>query len=164
MPEIVFEIVELKRKEVLEQREAIYRFMNSLKEEKTTFGLSYEKVMSSSCLSVVVHSDGSWLGMAGYRKAGLVAMFFLVVHRDTQSLGLGRRLTATVLKKFNPWELMLLTVTRSNLNARRLYDAFGFQTMQKGRQDVVMALGNPIMRLIKPLLWLALHLRGWLSR
>ena len=164
MSDVVYEIVALNHKEVLEHRETIYRFMNSLQDEKTTFGLNYEKVMSSFRLSVVVHTDGHWLGMAGYRKVGMVSLFFLVVHRDAQSLGLGRKLTAAVLKNFHPWQLMLLTVTRSNLKARRLYDVFGFQTLKRGREDVIMALGNPIMRLIKPLLWLALNVRGWLNR
>jgi ribosomal protein S18 acetylase RimI-like enzyme len=138
--------------------------MNSLKDEKTTFSLNYEKVMASAHLSVISNDKGEWLGMAGYRKIGMVSLFFLVVHRDAQNLGLGRKLTAMVLNRVYPWQLMLLTVTRSNLKARRLYDAFGFHTLQRGREDVVMALSNSIMRLTKPLLWLALNLRGYLKR
>lgn len=165
MPVAETDIIHLTREDIVREEASIYRFINSLKEERTTFGLSFEKIMTAFYLVVVKDkATGQWLGLSGYRQKGLIAIFFLVIHRDAQGLGLGRRLTATVLRKFSPWQLMLLSVTRSNLKARRLYDAFGFETLQRGRQDVIMALGNPMLRFVKPMVWLGLNLKTWLSR
>jgi ribosomal protein S18 acetylase RimI-like enzyme len=157
------EIVRMGRKEVLAHQEHIYKFMNSLRDEKNTFSLSFEKVMSSLEMSVVKGADGRWLGMAGYRRESIFAIFFLVVHRDAQSMGLGRRLMISVLRHFPMWRMMLLNVTRSNLKARRLYDAYGFEVLHRGTQDVSMAFMNPMMKLCKPLIWLLIKVRATLK-
>ena len=138
--------------EVQAHREELQRFIHSLKEEKLTFSLDYEQILSAKELCVGTDELGNWLGLGGYRLKWGVGIFFLVIHRDMQNKGLGKQLTLEVLKNFPRWRILLLSVSRSNAAARRLYDGAGFKTLHRTSMHVIMGLKQGLFPLVKPIL------------
>jgi ribosomal protein S18 acetylase RimI-like enzyme len=156
-----YQIIKFNRAEVLERFDEIQRFMHSLQEEKLTFALQSEQLLEAHCLAVAMDVQGKWLGVAGYRFKYGIGLFFLVIHREAQSKGLGKQLAQQVLAAYSPWKLMLLTVTRSNDHARRLYDGVGFKTLNRTRLFVVMGLNRGIFKLLQPFLVVALKFKNF---
>ena len=146
--------------EVQTHREELQRFVHSLKEEKLTFSLDYEQILGAEELCVGVDDSGHWCGLGGYRLKWGIGIFFLVIHRDMQNKGLGKQLTSEILANFPRKKILLLSVSRSNTAARRLYDGLGFKTINRTSQYVIMGLNRDYFPIVKPLLKVVLGLKN----
>lgn len=134
--------------------------MLSLTEEKHTFGLSPDQVMQAHRLWLMKDERGEVIALSGWRVKGWVWRYFIIVHRDHQSRGLGKELTQLALSEQRPHRLLLLSVLRSNTRARKLYDRLGFLPVYRGSPDLYMVYDSTFSRLAKPFLWLVLRLSG----
>jgi ribosomal protein S18 acetylase RimI-like enzyme len=155
-----FGIIPLDRRQVVREQDALRRFLLSLQEERYTFGLCEDALLRAEALHVLMDSGGHWVGLGGWRRQWGVRVFFLVIHRDQQRQGLGKRLTRSVVATLPPWALLLLQVARGNTQARKLYADAGFVTLYRGKMDVLMAYRNTAYHLSRPVLLLIVRLRA----
>lgn len=149
---------------VQEHRDKMSHFLLSLNEERFTFALEEEQLLSSQAVMVAANSSGDWLGMAGWRPNWWGGVFFLVVRKDYQRLGIGKRLTLGLVAKVHHGMLLLLSVDRSNTRARKLYTDAGFHTLKRGKSHAFMVLGNRAYTLFGLPLKFAFLIRSLLGR
>jgi len=153
------EILDFHGPEILGKRESIARFLLSLREERYSFALEEEDLARSKRMLIAIDDDGNWIALVGWRQRWWGGVFFLVVHRDHQRQGLGKRLTHELVERVPKGMLLLLSVDRSNTRARKLYTDAGFATLKRGKQHAFMALRNTAF------FWLGAPLRiGFLLR
>ena len=143
------EIITLRDSAAGEEWDRITRFLHSLNEERYTFALEEDELSRSSMMKVAVGSDGSWIGMSGWRRRWWGSVFFLVVHRDHQRMGLGKKLTLELVKEVPSRMLLMLSVDRSNTRARKLYTDAGFVTIKRGKNQAFMAFKNPLFSILE---------------
>ncbi len=124
--------------------EEVKRFYYSLGPEFDIFHLALDQIFESKILGLLWSRDGRVAGVAGVRARYGVWMFFMVMRADHQGQGHGRNLTRTVMGGVPPTRLVLLTVQRSNMKARKLYKSSGFVTINRHKGQVTMLYNRGI--------------------
>ena len=87
----------------------------------------------------------------------------MVVHRSFQGKGIGRKLTRACLREASWSDILMLSVMRSNMRARRIYKSENFSTLHHGRLSVYMLHNHGLGRLLKVPIVMLLILRGLLT-
>ena len=144
------------------QWENIIRFLHTLNEERYTFALGEEELSKSKMMKVAISENGGWIALSGWRHRWWGGVFYLVVHRDHQRQGLGKKLTLDLVKEVPKGMLLLLSVDRSNTRARKLYTDAGFVTLKRGKNHAFMAYRTPLFSLLELPLRLGFLLRSFL--
>ena len=145
-------------------QDSVLKFLYSLTTEQESFLLNQEQVLKALELFIIKDLDGQKIiGLAGIRPQKFYGLLFLVVHKDFQGMGLGKKLLLAVLETVPRNKLLLLTVHRSNVKARKLYKTNHFLTMHRHKILAYMIYGNRIGRILKwPMTW-AIQLSNWMD-
>jgi len=120
----------------------ITKFYFTLTQEQDSFTLSLEQIQESSQLVLLYNEDEEIVGVAGLRKMFLHSRYFMVVHKDYQGKGYGKKIISKILTAYPKRSLLLLSVGRSNLNARRLYNTVDFKTIYRHKTMAFMLYNN----------------------
>ena len=131
-------------------QDAILKFLYALTVEQDSFLLTQDQVLKARELFILRDAQNQKvLGLGGIRPQKYYGLFFLVVHKDFQGMGLGKKLMESVLDGVDQNRLLLVTVHRSNVKARKLYKTHKFATIHRHRVLAYMVYENKIGRLLK---------------
>jgi ribosomal protein S18 acetylase RimI-like enzyme len=122
----------------------IMKFYYSLTNEQDFFTLSLEEILAATKVVLLYDEDSNIVGLAGTRKKTFMSLYFMVVRHDFQGQGFGKKLISKVLVDIPKYTLLMLTVGRSNLNARRLYHTVDFKTIFRHKSNAFMIYNNKI--------------------
>lgn len=160
MPDSVTKkIVKIRAPFSQEEQDLVTRFYFSLSSEQELFNLPLEHIMSANRLAMLFHEDRV-VGIAGIRSVSKIGLYFMAVHRDFHGKGLGKKLMDDALSMIGPFELLMLTVQRSNVKARRLYKTMDFVTIYRYKIDAIMLYMNTMGRCSKLFVQAALVFRS----
>ena len=120
----------------------IMKFYYSLTQEQDSFTLSLEQILDSSQIVLLYNQDNNVVGVAGLRAMFLHSKYFMVVHKDYQGKGYGKKIISQILHNFSKRALLLLSVERSNINARRLYNTVDFKIIYRHKTNAIMLYNN----------------------
>jgi ribosomal protein S18 acetylase RimI-like enzyme len=115
-----------------EDRETLVRFLSTLDEELTHFKLTKERLEACFYLLLITSQDGSLVGIGGLeRKLGFVRDL-LMIHRESQGMGLGKILLTRLSAQARETSSMILcVVAEGNVPAIRLHESFGHLRIMK---------------------------------
>jgi ribosomal protein S18 acetylase RimI-like enzyme len=131
----------------------IMKFFYSLTDEQDYFTLNLEQLMASNYMVFLLNDKNEIVGLAGVRKSFMHSLYFMVVNKKFQGQGYGKKLISVILDNLPPKSLLLLSVGRSNINARRLYHTVGFKTLHRHKSNAYMLYNN------KPGQWFRLFVK-----
>lgn len=92
---------------------------------------SFEAELSNKySFPLVLESEGKIAGYAVvWHIYNEIHIANFAIHPDYRRMGLGKRLMQHILEKFDRADFAFLEVRKSNLPALRLYESFGFKTL-----------------------------------
>ena len=142
----------------LEYKVQIEEFYHSLIEEKLTFELSLELILSSTHLYGLFSEEGELLGFSGLRKKWCLKIFFVVVKKKAQGKGFGKQLTQICFDQSVSGPLYL-TVERDNKKAQNLYRDLGMKVISVQKKRIVMMKARGLLGLFTKcsLFWIKPH-------
>ena len=134
--------------EITQQQESLYKsfFIQGLQKHKDCFRISEAdeanepfptKGTNDSFTLACLNDDDSWMGVVSFEREGKNRerlhhkglLFRMYVAQEFGGLGLGKQLVEAVISRViqnTNIEQINLTVIASNLNAKKLYEQFGF--------------------------------------
>lgn len=132
-------------------QDSVIKFMYSLTVEQEFLILTQDQVLSSKELFVIksTNEDDKIVGVGGLLEHRFHNLFFMVVNKNYQGIGLGKKLIKDITSTIGTCQLTLLTVHRSNVDSRRLYKTYGFMTIFRHRILATMVYKNKIGRWFK---------------
>ncbi|MBF0196365.1 MAG: GNAT family N-acetyltransferase [Planctomycetes bacterium] len=131
-----------------ELKKEFTRFYYGLNHEMELFTLTQEQILSAKHIYALYHEDHI-VGIAGIRGYWFCGIFFMVVQQKYQGKGLGRKLMDTLLDELPKSKILMLTVLRGNIKARRLYKTMNFKRLLSYKSTATMLYRNPIGRLLQ---------------
>lgn len=118
----------------------LMKFFFSLKNEQDAFSLTFEQIQSASQLFYICKNKEIF-GIAGIRRIFFINIYFMVVKEEEQGKGYGKKLMTKVLKELSG-KLIILSVNRANIKARRLYNTLHFDTIFREKYIAYMLYMN----------------------
>ena len=146
------------------ERQRIADFLGQLAEERKTFQLTAEQILSAESIHLLLSSAGAVVGLAGLRNQAQVRLLFMVVAQPFQGRGCGKRLVEAVLANASSFTCVMLSVQCRNTRALELYRRYGFSEVTTHRENVFMVYRNLAGLMLYPLLSVMLRLRHLLAK
>lgn len=138
---------------------AIQAFYEGLGSELSGFELPLEAALKSFALWGLETEGGEIVGLTGLRRKGyFFDIFFVVVHRNHQGVGWGRKLSELGLNTKNGLRPVLLSVKADNRKARDLYRSLNMGVVLCTPVCVIMLKKVGFWR------WLTLLAQLWVGR
>lgn len=141
--------------------EELTQFYNTLSCELDTFLLPLGKILSANLLSILRNEDGNIVGIAGIRPTFIFKLFFILLKKEYQGKGLGGKITTHILSAHNKFTILLLTVEKDNIKAKKIYLRHGFTIINQYKNIITMVHNQGSGRIFKWPLTLIVMLKNY---